>query len=66
MRTKYTKGSRIATFRGVCFQTFSHLGNIFGKIQDFISPRYEVSGIRNQGSGVRDQGSGNREQESVN
>ena len=80
MSTKYTKRSRIATFGGVCFLTFSDFGNLFGEHLDLISSRYQGPGIRDQGSGIRDQrtgirdqgtgirvqGSGYREQETVN
>ena len=62
MSTKYTKRSRIATFGGVCFLTFSDFGNLFGEHLDLISSRYQGSGIRDQGSGIREQGSGIREQ----
>ena len=56
--TKYTKRSRIATFGGVVFKILV----ILAIFLDFISSRYQGSGIRDQGTGNEVQGSGNRDQ----
>ena len=56
MSTKYTKRSRISTFGGVYFLTYTVFDKNVSENLDLISSRDQGTG-----SGNREQGTGNRE-----